>query len=79
LDRITIPKGARNLAFGLFYLDYGGGWLVGSVTIGLLYKRSRVALVCFAVTVQLASLPFFIGAARRAHSGHGERPTQGRD
>jgi len=33
------------------------GWLVGSVATGLLYEQSRVALVVFAVVVQLASLP----------------------
>lgn len=59
-----LPEGHRNLAFGVFYLGYGGGWLVGSVTTGLLYDRSRIALVAFAVIVQLASLPLFILAAR---------------
>jgi len=60
----VLPEDRRNLAFGLFYLGYGGGWLVGSVTTGLLYDRARVALVVFAVVVQLASLPFFILAAQ---------------
>jgi MFS family permease len=61
----VLPEGRRNLAFGLFYLGYGAGWLVGSVTTGLLYDRSRVALVVFAMVAQLASLPFFILASRR--------------
>src|SRR5262249_1327767 len=26
----VLPEGKRNFAFGLFYLGYGGGWLVGS-------------------------------------------------
>jgi hypothetical protein len=39
---------------------------VGSITTGLLYDRSRLAVVIFAVVVQLASLPFFVLAARRA-------------
>jgi MFS family permease len=60
----VLPEGRRNLAFGLFYLGYGGGWLIGSVTTGLLYEHSRVALVVFAIAVQLASIPFFIIAAR---------------
>jgi MFS family permease len=64
----VLPEGRRNLAFGLFYLGYGGGWLVGSVTTGLLYDRSRLALVVFAVIVQLASLPFFVIASQRAES-----------
>jgi MFS family permease len=62
----VLPEGRRNLAFGLFYLGYGSGWLVGSVIAGLLYDRSRLALVVFAVTAQLASLPIFIMAARAA-------------
>jgi MFS family permease len=66
----VLPEGKRNLAFGLFYLGYGGGWLVGSVTTGLLYDHSRVALVIFAVAVQLASLPFFLLAARGSRSDH---------
>ncbi|HEU5123230.1 MAG TPA: MFS transporter [Verrucomicrobiae bacterium] len=62
----VLPEGKRNFAFGLFYLGYGGGWLIGSVTTGLLYDHSRTALVIFAVVVQLASLPFFILASRIA-------------
>jgi hypothetical protein len=36
---------------------YGVGWLIGSVVTGLLYEQSHLALVLFAVIVQLASLP----------------------
>jgi MFS family permease len=60
----VLPEGRRNLAFGVFYLGYGGGWLVGSVATGLLYERSRVALIIFAVAVQLASIPIFLLADR---------------
>lgn len=60
----VLPEGMRNLAFGLFYLGYGGGWLAGSIATGLLYERSRVALIVFAVAVQLASIPFFLLGAR---------------
>jgi MFS family permease len=60
----VLPEGRRNLAFGLFYLGYGSGWLVGSVAAGLLYERSRVALVVCAVIAQLSSVPFFIAASR---------------
>jgi MFS family permease len=61
----VLPEGRRNLAFGLFYVGYGVGWLIGSVATGLLYDRSRIALVVFAVMVQLAALPFFAMAHRR--------------
>lgn len=56
----VLPEGRRNLAFGLYYLGYGGGWLIGSIAAGLLYEWSRPALVAFAVGVQLASVPLFI-------------------
>jgi len=60
-----LPKGRRNLAFGLFYTGYGCGWLLGSVAMGLLYGSSRVALIGVAVVVQLGSLPIFLAANRR--------------
>jgi MFS family permease len=55
----VLPEGKRNLAFGLFYLGYGGGWLVGSVATGLLYEHSRLALVAFAMAAQLIAIPVF--------------------
>jgi MFS family permease len=60
----VLPEGKRNLAFGLFYAGYGAGWLAGSVTTGLLYDRSRFALIVFSVAAQLASLPIFMLAGR---------------
>ena len=60
-----IPEGRRNTAFGLFYAGYGVGWLAGSVVTGLLYERSRPALVAFSVVIMLASLPVFAVALRR--------------
>jgi len=60
-----LPEGRRNLAFGLFYAGYGCGWLIGSVTTGLLYDRSLPLVIAFSVAVQLASLPLFLIAYRR--------------
>jgi MFS family permease len=60
----VLPEGRRNYAFGLFYIGYGGGWLIGSIVAGLLYDRSRVALVIFAVAVQVASIPVFVSGSR---------------
>ena len=60
----VLPQGRRNVAFGLYYVGYAVGWLVGSVATGLLYARSRPALVVFSVAVQLLSLPCFVAAAR---------------
>jgi biotin transporter BioY len=50
----------------VFYLGYGGGWLVGSVIMGLLYEQSRPGLIAFAVLAQLASVPLFVLGAKRA-------------
>lgn len=62
----VMPKGKRNLAFGLFYAGYGVGWLLGSIAAGLLYEYSQVGLIAFAVAAQLASLPIFVFAHRTA-------------
>jgi MFS family permease len=64
-----LPEGKRNLAFGLFYTGYGCGWLVGSITTGLLYDRSLPMLIGFSIVVQLASLPMFLIARRRTSQG----------
>jgi len=59
-----LPTGRRNLAFGLFYTGYGAGWLLGSLTVGLLYSHSLLGVVAFSVGVQLVSLPLFVFAQR---------------
>jgi MFS family permease len=61
----VLPEGQRGLAFGLFYIGYGVGWLVGSIATGILYEHSRTALISFAMLAQLASLPFFVAALRQ--------------
>ncbi len=58
----VLPEGKRNLAFGLFYVFYGSGWLIGSVVMGLLYSRSLPLLIAFTVAMQLISLPLFFVA-----------------
>jgi MFS family permease len=63
-----LPEGQRNLAFGLFYTGYGGGWLIGSIATGLLYARSIAGVIGFSVAVQLTSIPIFILAERRRTS-----------
>jgi MFS family permease len=62
-----LPDGKRSFAFGLFYTGYGAGWLIGSITTGLLYSHSILLLVVFSVMMQLASLPMFI-VAKKAES-----------
>jgi MFS family permease len=66
----VLPQGKRNTAFGLYYIGYGVGWLVGSVVTGLLYDRSFVALIIFVVAAQLVSLPVFLAAWRHEQPSH---------
>jgi hypothetical protein len=34
-----LPGGRRNMTFGLFYTHYGSGWLIRSITMGVLYNN----------------------------------------
>jgi MFS family permease len=63
----VLPEGKRNFAFGLFYLGYGSGWLVGSIVMGVLYGWSLPYLVGFLMIAQLLSLPIFFAATRMKH------------
>jgi MFS family permease len=65
----VLPANKRNSAFGLFYIGYGSGWLIGSISTGLLYQHSRIGLILFAVAVQLLSIPFFLLGARADRAG----------
>jgi MFS family permease len=66
----VLPEGKRSLAFGLFYLGYGGGWLAGSIVTGILYGRSLHYLVVFLMTAQVLSLPVFFVATRAKRRSH---------
>jgi len=58
-----LPEGRRGFAFGVFYVGYGSGWLIGSTAAGLLYEHSRIGLVVVACGAQLLSLPLFYYAS----------------
>lgn len=60
-----LPEGRRNFAFGVFYAGYGAGWLVGSITTGLLYRVSVPAVIVFSMAIQFASIPLFLVARRQ--------------
>jgi len=64
----VLPEGKRSSAFGLFYLGYGSGWLVGSVASGFLYSWSISFLAGFLMSAQLLSLPIFFIATRMKRS-----------
>ena len=63
-----LPEGKRNLAFGIFYAGYGGGWLVGSATTGLLYKYSIPLVIACSMTAHFAALPLFVLARRMSRT-----------
>jgi len=65
-----LPEGRRNFAFGIFYTGYGGGWLIGSIATGLLYRASVASVIAFSMAVQLGAIPVFL-FARRIESTRG--------
>ena len=55
----VVSMNKRGTAFGSFNAAYGILWFVGSVTMGVLYDFSLVALVVFGMAAQLAAAGFF--------------------
>jgi hypothetical protein len=55
----VVSMNKRGGAFGAFNGVYGVMWFLGSVTMGLLYSRSLVALVVFGMVVQLGGAALF--------------------
>ncbi len=60
----TIAINKRGSAFGVFNALYGLLWFLGSVTMGMLYDYSLMALVVFGVVAQLAAAVLFISLRR---------------
>ena len=71
LSRV-VPRDKRSTAFGVFDTAYGIAWFAGSAAMGLLYEKSVLAVVIFSVTLQLASLPFFVLARRPPDANKGQ-------
>lgn len=59
-----LPSKKRGQAFGLFYIGYGGGTLLGSLASGWLYTQQVSFAAAFAFGVQILSIPFFVWALR---------------
>ncbi len=60
-----VPAERRGAAYGIFNTAYGILWFAGSSTIGILYGRSLVSAVAFAVLAQLAAIPLLLMVGRR--------------
>jgi MFS family permease len=56
----VVSMNKRGSAFGAFNGVFGVAWFLGSVTMGLLYGYSMVALVAFGVVAQLIAAVMFL-------------------
>src|SRR5213080_2457183 len=56
----VVSMNKRGSAFGSFNAAYGILWFVGSVTMGILYDFSLVALVVFGIAAQLVAAVIFL-------------------
>ena len=59
-----IPIDKRGNAYGVFNAVYGVLWFLGSVTMGVLYDYSLIALVVFGVAGQLIAAAIFVTLRR---------------
>ena len=57
----VVSMNKRGGAFGAFNGVYGVMWFLGSLTMGLLYSRSLLALVVFGIVTQLGAAVMFFG------------------
>jgi MFS family permease len=60
----VVSMNKRGTAFGAFNAAYGIVWFVGSVTMGVLYDFSLLALVIFGMAAQLAAAGLFFWLRR---------------
>jgi len=60
----VVSMNKRGTAFGAFNAAYGIVWFVGSVTMGVLYDFSLMALVIFGIAAQLAAAAVFFWLRR---------------
>ena len=60
----VVSMNKRGTAFGAFNAAYGVLWFLGSVTMGVLYDFSLIALVIFGIVAQLGAAVLFVGLRR---------------
>jgi MFS family permease len=60
----VVSMNKRGSAFGAFNAAYGVLWFLGSVTMGVLYDYSLVALVVFGIAAQLIAATLFVWLRR---------------
>ena len=60
----VVSMNKRGTAFGAFNAVYGVMWFLGSVTMGLLYDHSLIALVIFGIAAQFVAAGMFFWLSR---------------
>lgn len=60
----VVSMNKRGTAFGTFNAAYGVLWFLGSVTMGVLYDFSLMALVIFGIVAQLGAVALFVWLRR---------------
>jgi MFS-type transporter involved in bile tolerance (Atg22 family) len=60
----VVSMNKRGTAFGAFNAAYGVLWFLGSVTMGVLYDYSLIALVVFGIVAQLGAAALFVWLRR---------------
>jgi MFS family permease len=60
----VVSMNKRGTAFGTFNAAYGVLWFLGSVTMGVLYDFSLMALVIFGIVAQLGAAALFVWLRR---------------
>jgi hypothetical protein len=60
----VVSMNKRGSAFGAFNAAFGVLWFLGSVTMGVLYDYSLMALVVFGIAAQLIAATLFVWLRR---------------
>lgn len=60
-----VPPDKRGSAYGVFSMQFGVYWFLGSTAMGLLYDVSIPMLVAFSVVTQVQAIPLFFMARKR--------------
>lgn len=73
------PYCRRGTAFGGYNAAFGTAWLLGSVTMGIVYDISLPAVIVLSMALQLASVPLLVAVMRRKQKLDEHRRTKERE
>lgn len=63
-----VPSDRRATGYGIFNAGFGFAWFAGSLTLGVLYDRSLIALAVFSPVAQWGSIPLLYLLHKRLRS-----------